>query len=124
MTTKTTLISLSAGVVGGILGSLLLASAPANAGTFVESHTSAALRGSNGDSVITTVNYGIYGSQMEGSIGVGYGSDDDEAVIRGEYRIYKSVAKDITLEGEVEALYGTSSDNLEVRPELRVRKYF
>ena len=106
------------------IAGLFASAGAASAGTFVESHTSAALRGSAEDSVITTVNYGIYGSQMEGSIGIGYASDNDEAVFRGEYRIYKSVAKDITLEGEVEALYGTSSDNLEVRPELRVRKYF
>ena len=106
------------------IAGILASASAASAGTFVESNTSAALRGNAEDSVITTINYGIYGSQMEGSIGVGYASDNDEAVIRGEYRIYKSVAKDITLEGEVEALYGTSSDNLEVRPELRLRKYF
>lgn len=121
---KFTLVSLGAGFIGGILGSLVLAATPASAGTFVESNTSAALRGSAGDSVITTVNYGVYGNKMEGSLGVGYASDNDEAVIRGEYRVYTTLSKDITLEGEVEALYGTSSDNLEVRPELRLRKYF
>ena len=106
------------------IAGLFASAGAASAGTFVESHTSAALRGSADDSIITTINYGIYGDGMEGSLGVGYGSDGDEAVLRGEYRIYRGLTSTITLEGEVEALYGTSSDNLELRPEIRVRKYF
>lgn len=116
---KTTLLALVTGI-----GAVIISVAPASAGTFVESNTSAALRGGAEDSVITTVNYGMYGANMEGSIGVGYASDNDEAVIRGEYRAYTMISDSISIEGEVEALYGTSSDNLEVRPELRLRHYF
>lgn len=115
-------ITLLALVTG--FGALISTVAPASAGTFVESNTSAALRGGSEDSVITTVNYGMYGDNMEGSIGVGYASDNDEAVIRAEYRAYTTLTDSITIEGQVEALYGTSSDNLEVRPELRLRHYF
>lgn len=61
---------------------------------------------------------------MEGVLGVGYNSDGDEALIRGDYRVFKGLTENITVEGRVEALYGVSSSDFEVRPELRLRRYF
>ena len=106
-------------------GAIVGLSAPANAAQqFVESKTSADLIGGGPDSVITTVNYGVQGDNIEATIGTGYASAGDELVIRSEVRYYRYLGDNITLEAELETIYGTSSDNLGVSPELRVRKYF
>ena len=108
----------------GVIAFISLAPSQAIAGTnFIESHTSADLVGNGPDSVVTTVNYGVQGSNLEATIGAGYASGDDELVIRSEVRYYQYIGNDMTIEGELEALYGTSSDGLSISPELRVRKY-
>lgn len=108
-----------------IASAILLGTAgSASAQSFVESYTSADLVGGGEDGVITTVNYGIQGDSLEGSIGAGYGSDGDQLVIRAEGRVYKYLGNDVTLEGELETLYGTGTDVIVVKPQLRVRKYW
>lgn len=108
-----------------ILASVVLGASQASANSkFIESHTSADLVGSGSDLVVTTINVGLRGQDMEGSIGAGYGSDGDQLVIRAEGRVYQYLGDGFTAEGELEALYGTSTDTIVIQPELRLRYYF
>lgn len=90
---------------------------------FIESKTDALL--TNDDhKIVSTLNVGYATTNLIGSVGMGYVSDENEPVLRGEIRYGEMVGKDLALEAELEMLYGTNSRQFMAHPELRLRHYF